>query len=539
MPKRPSLKLGVEDMDESLLSELIDLSHKVGWVGEQTELGDVIQHMDMLRSMAMQKRMDKGTLQRIDAASEDVQSMAMALAYERLRQDAARPVARRKMHQPEAGMVESIRLSRHEREVETAALKKMLSGPLGFWRDVERHFPDKRMSKMIQSYIDGTCDERVSEAITDKYLSLPSGVSEKESQQVMERWLIMNHIGDTPGLQFPAYAVKVYGFMRSAKSHAQKLAAYIVLRETMDNDERLVPRIIGDADLSKMDVHRSCMLLSIASDHGEWVKGVGKLLGAGKAGALMEDLISYCKDEPCKLLKGARTLGGEGSVVRLDFGGDDVVLFRFGDARSHALGYKLLGRYGFPAPEYHELHASMCSLELLEDGKTYGDSAVVSRKAANELGRILAACFVFGIPDPNETNFIVQGDKVVRIDADSAPYGWNYYADSFIAGADMRKPNDSYAFSRLLSMKRGTSESISKGFTDGLDSLRQALSAPGEIDKLCAMVKQEYSDAYIYRTSGEGLDEKVLARLRRRLESLLKSSSSDLLKKAERGQEVR
>jgi hypothetical protein len=258
-----------------------------------------------------------------------------------------------------------------------------------------------------------------------------------------------------------------------------------------------------------------------------------------RAAAVVDDIVRYCRGERHSILQSAKTLGGEGTVVRLDFGNGQVLFFRFGDARSHALGYELLRRHGFPTPESRELHASMCNLEKEVDGIAYGAAHNVSRKTARSLGRLLSACFIFGIPDPNETNFMLRGDEAVKIDAESTPSGWNYYSGTFLGGAAKERPNDSYGFGRLLRLQPGTEREIRAGFVEGMGGLARMFKNPRKIESLCEFVDREYFGAYLYRSAGEGLDEKVLARLRKRLEALGRYNPEELLEKAERGQEVR
>jgi len=534
MIKKPAITSW--DIDDSLLSEVLQLSREVDYEGERTELGDMLAYLDRLRRTEEKNQARAEVLQRIGAAVQAVESTANALAYRRLQLEKTH---KRREAPPRAEALLEYS-SKHEDRQSVAVLKRLLAPSLEFYRDIERHFHDKKMTKAIESVLDGSCGELELARLVKKFMAVPGGASEEENRRAVELALLSAHLGRNMGDALPSTFIRLYDFMRRNTNHNEKLAVYIVLGQYAEADEKLEEGLLEGVNFAKLPAERFCLLLSVASQYEDWKNGVRRLLGRseGEAAAAVADIIRYCRGEPTSILKRTERLGGEGTVLRLDFEGNRTLFFRFGDARSHALGYSLLRRYGLPTPESFELHDSMCNIETLVEGTEYKKAQNISRKAAQSLGRLLAACFVFGIPDPNETNFMLRGEEAVKIDAESAPYGWNYYSGEFIGGVSKDRPNDSYSFANLLRL-HGAGKEIRAGFLSAIAELRAIFRNPKEIEALSSYVENNYWGAHIYRTAGTGLDENVLARLRTRLAVLSKYPPDELLRMAERGQEVR
>ncbi len=536
-PLLKKLKVGM--LEPELQLEVARIAAELGFEETVTSSSSLHFLYRLYRAEEAKERRSRKALKKAEDLILRLSSLHHAVVQDRLERSGRERSTRsfRTLHLIEENTVRT----RHETEQAQGHLRKILAQSLGTWMDVERHFAKRPMVEAIESLVRASNpDTEFMGRLVDEYFKLPSGISEEDMRRKIDLWLVSERMGAISPWVLPAQIQTAYDLIRQSKVHEQKLEAYLLIRRSGEGLASVDLTMLDGVRLAGMNPSRSCMLMSLAIERPEWIKSVKRLLDVpwDRAQEIVDDIVRYCREEKQSALQSAKTLGGKSTVVRLDFGDEGVLFFRFGDARSHALGYELLRRYGFPVPQSSELHPSMCNLERKEDGVAYGDAHGISRKAAHSLGRLLAACFIFGIPDPNETNFLIRRDEAVKIDAESAPNGWNEYSGTFIGGADRSKPNDSYGFVRLLRLHPDISKDISRGFVEGIHSLRQSFDNKGEIDALCHFVREEYSGAHMYRAS-VGLDEDTIERLRKRLKALLIYTPEDLYEKARRGLQVR
>lgn len=547
-PKFPKMPFPIhaDELEEDSLSRIEELSSELNIVFEPDSCEDIIYYLSNLYETEKNGKQRKRILGEIETLAKTAYGH---LSHARLN---AAMAGERTTRFPSSVLHDRSTMpsiSSHETKQAMSAARKLLQESLGFWRVIENHFSQKPIVSLITSLLDGTCDEKITGRVLETILKLPQGISQEDLRRQIELELLS--IAFKSDAMRSSQPTTVYDLICSAKSGTNfQLQAYAFIKKFASSDY-VESGFLCEVNFSQFnktdmeDIARLSLLFSLATNQDSWCSALTSIfrLPHKQAEAVVSDLACFARGESPSNVVNSMVHGGKDSVLRLDVSIDSEVhtlFFRFGDARSHALGYDLLSMVGLPVPAGYEFSDSLCFLEKKVDGKDYQSTPSIPKSTANSLGRLVAACFVFGIPDPNPTNFIVRGKgDVVKIDAESAPNGWNYYSEKFLGGLSTSRPNDSLAFARLLNLKSGISNEIRRGFLEEIAILKKHFSNPKSIDELCDYVATNYLGAYIYRSSGFGISQETITRLSSRLVAILSLSPENVLQRAESGVDLK